>query len=84
MKSFCREEFGAFVHWASRALSGEDFGSIPSWAAVKDWPGRIVGACDYAARGRNGLVLEAVTSRLSNAWDEGYPYWWDLSEVICF
>lgn len=103
-KSFCKEEFGAFVHWASRALSAEDFALIPSWADVKDWPGQIVGACDYAARGRNDLVLEADVVRSSNvpgrtrqgaslpqtrpsaslSWDEGYSYWWDLSEVVRF
>ena len=105
-KSFCKEEFGAFVHWASRVLPEEDFELIPSWADVKDWPGKIVGACDYAARGRNDLVLEAETARspkgsgrgrtrqgasipqmrpsASLAWDEGYPYWWDLSEVVRF
>ncbi len=83
-KSFCKEEFGAFVHWASRALSEEDFELIPSWADVKDWPGKIVGACDYAARGRNDLVLEADVARESLPWDEGYPYRWDLSEVVRF
>lgn len=105
-KSFCKEEYGAFVHWASRALPEEDFELIPSWADVKDWPGRIVGACDYAARGRDDLVLEAETVRSAHLpgrgrtrqgaslpqmrssaslpWDEGYPYWWDLSEVVCF
>ncbi len=95
-KSFCKEEFGAFVHWASRALAAEDFELIPSWADVKDWPGKIVGACDYVARGRNDLVLEADMARSSNVhrgrtrqgaslpWDEGYPYWWDLSEVVRF
>ena len=96
-KSFCREEFGAFVHWASRALSEEDFALIPSWADVRDWPGRIIGACDYAARGRNDLVLEAETVRswkmpgsgrtrrsASLPWDEGCPYWWDLSGVVRF
>ena len=107
-KSFCKEEFGAFVHWASRALSEEDFELIPSWADVKDWPGKIVGACDYAVRGRNDLVLEAEAAHSVNmsgrrtrrsaslpgdartrrsaspTWDEGYPYWWDLSGTVRF
>lgn len=96
-KSFCKEEFGAFVHWASRALPEEDFEQIPSWADVKDWPGKIVGTCDYVARGRNELVLEAEAARSAKGagcgqtrprasllWDEGYPYWWDLSEVVRF
>ena len=78
-KSFCKEEFGAFVHWASRALPEDDFELIPSWADVKDWPGKIVGACDYAARGRNDLGLASGLP-----WDEGYPYWWDLSGAVRF
>ena len=96
-KSFCKEEFGAFVHWASRVLPEEDFELIPSWADVKGWPGKVVGACDYAARGRNELVLEADAVRSPNVrgrgrtrqgaslpWDEGYPYWWDLSGIVRF
>ena len=74
-KSFCREEFGNFVQWAARALPEEDFARIPSWSDIKDWPGKIVGACDYACRER---------SQKAEPWDEGYPYWWDLSNIECF
>lgn len=76
-KSFCKEEFGRFVQWASTNLSTEDFERLPSWGDVKDWPGKIVGCCDY----------EAGTARPKSApyqWDEGYPYWWNLSEVVSF
>ena len=72
-KSFCREEFGNFVQWAARSLPEEEFARIPSWSDVADWPGRIVGACDYEADERGG-----------GAWDEGYPYRWHLSNVTCF
>ena len=72
-KSFCREEYGNFIQWASRALPPEDFDLIPSWSDVADWPGRIVGACDYEA-----------DERTDGAWNEGYPYWWHLSNVTCF
>lgn len=72
-KSFCREEYGNFIQWASRALPPEDFDLIPSWSDVADWPGRIVGACDYEADERD-----------DGAWNEGYPYWWHLSNVTCF
>ena len=48
-KSFCREEFGNFVQWAARALPEEEFARIPSWSDVADWPGKIVGVCDYDA-----------------------------------
>ena len=72
-KSFCREEFGNFVQWAARTLSDEDFARIPSWSDVADWPGKIVGACDYEANERG-----------YGAWNEGYPFWWHLSNVACF
>ena len=80
-KSFCKEEFGEFVRWAARALKPEEFEMIPAWGDVKDWPGKVVGCCDYegalsapVAEGRDGTVM----------WDEGYPYWWNLSEVVSF
>lgn len=73
-KSFCREEFGNFVQWASKSLSDDDFTRVPAWSDVKDWPGRIVGTCDYVCRKRSG----------AETWDEGYPYWWDLSEIAVF
>ena len=74
-KSFCKEEFGRFVQWASANLAAEDFERLPSWGDVKDWPGKIVGACDYAAR---------TQPEPGEPWNEGYPYWWDLSEAVAF
>ena len=97
-KSFCKEEYGNFVLWASQALSPEDFERIPAWRGVKEWPGKIVGVCDYVARGRNDLRLDGEVERSRGTrdptgaaragrapcqWDEGYAYWWDLSEVAC-
>ncbi len=87
-KSFCKEEYGNFLQWAAHALPEEDFERIPAWGDVKEWPGKIVGACDYEARGRNDLRLEGDNTARSviapYQWDEGYAYWWDLSEVACF
>ena len=74
-KSFCKEEFGRFVQWASANLAAEDFERLPSWGDVKDWPGKIVGACDYAAR---------TQPEPGEPWNEGYPYWWNLSDVVSF
>ena len=74
-KSFCKEEFGRFVLWASANLAAEDFERLPSWGDVKDWPGKIVGACDYVAR---------TQPEPGEPWNDGYPYWWDLSEVVSF
>ena len=71
-KSFCKEEYGQFIAWASVNLPPEDFEKLPAWREVKDWPGKVVGVCDYNARERSGNEL----------WDEGYPYWWDLSNIV--
>ena len=71
-KSFCKEEYGRFIAWASANLPAEDLEKLPSWREVKDWPGKIVGVCDYMARERTGR----------ETWDEGYQYWWDLSNVV--
>ena len=71
-KSFCKEEYGQFIAWASVNLPPEDFEKLPAWREVKDWPGKVVGVCDYKARERMGR----------ESWDEGYQYWWDLSNVV--
>ena len=71
-KSFCKEEFGRFIAWASVNLPPENFEKLPAWREVKNWPGKIVGVCDYKARQR----------QKAESWDEGYPYWWDLSNVV--
>ena len=84
-KSFCREEYGEFVRWASRALTPEEFETIPAWDEVKDWPGKVVGCCDYEARGRGDLVLgNDGEDAVATQWDEGYQYWCELSEVVAF
>ena len=89
-KSFCREEYGNFVQWAAHALPEEEFERIPAWSDVADWPGKIVGTCEYEAHGRNDLRLErddaargGHAGRVTLPWDEGYEYWWELSEVAC-
>ncbi len=89
-KSFCKEEYGQFVAWASVHLPPEDFEKIPAWRDVKDWPGKIVGVCDYKARTGQARLYqselfatdECDPSHQTIQWDEGYPYWWDLSNVV--
>ena len=81
-KSFCKEEFGEFVRWAAANLPEEDFARLPSWGDVKDWPGKIVGCCDYETRSRGTHDPTDIDGVL--AWDEGYGCWWDLSEVVSF
>ena len=74
-KSFCKEEYGRFIAWASVNLPPEDFEKLPAWREVKDWPGKVVGVCDYKAS-------HQPTNQSTISWDEGYPYWWDLSNVV--
>ncbi len=87
-KSFCREEYGSFIQWASRVLSVEDFERMPAWDDIKDWPGKVVGACDYCAYTKEAYELSLHSDSLDSSprlsWDEGYPYWWKLSEIVCF
>lgn len=47
---------------------------------MREWPGRIVGCLDYAVRAA-GTPYRGVPRE---PWDEGFPYWWDLSGVVCF
>ena len=85
-KSFCRKEYGSFIQWASKVLTPEDFDRIPSWSDISEWPGAVVGACNYDARVSNDFHLssERNQARAIKYWDEGYPYWWKLSDVVCF
>ena len=93
-KKFCKEEYGEFVRWASHVLSAEEFERIPAWADVKNWPGKIVGCCDYEAGTARpesapyqGMLLPAPRGEDAAGtvlWDEGCPYWWELSNVSCF
>ena len=98
-KSFCKEEYGQFIAWASVNLPPEDFEKLPAWREVRDWPGKVVGVCDYAAwaRGTRAPTCPRLAEDgsphqadlfsddegdLCETWDEGYPYWWDLSNVV--
>ena len=94
-KSFRKEEFGEFVRWAAANLPEEDFARLPSWGDVRDWPGKVVGCCDYEARKvatgmspprADGVGAECRTPRANSliTWDEGYGCWWELSEVVSF
>ena len=78
-KSFCKEEYGRFIAWASASLPPEDFEKLPAWREVKDWPGKVVGVCDYKA---SHQPTNQPTNQPTISWDEGYPYWWDLSNVV--
>ena len=100
-KSFCKEEYGQFIAWASVNLPPDCFEKLPAWREVKDWPGKVVGVCDYSARARGTRAptsprlaedgsphhaspqpTNQPTNQPTIYWDEGYPYWWDLSNVM--
>lgn len=88
-KKFCKEEFGRFIMWASLALCEEDFAALPSWGDVKGWPGKIIGACDYEVVSRDEYAKEIAAERGGFGetvlpWDEGYAWFWKLSEVVAF
>ena len=68
-KSFCKEEYGQFIAWASVNLPPEDFEKLPAWREVKDWPGKVVGVCDYSARERGTRAL--TSPRLA---EDGSPH----------
>ena len=55
-KSFCKEEYGRFIAWASVNLPPEDFEKLPAWREVKDWPGKS-SACATMRRGHVGRML---------------------------
>ena len=42
-------------------------------------PEKIVGVCDYKA---SHQPTNQPTNQPTISWDEGYPYWWDLSNVV--
>lgn len=78
-KSFCKEEYGRLIAWASVNMPPEDFEKLPAWREVKNWPGKVVGVCDYKA---SHQPTNQPTNQPTISWDEGYPYWWDLSNVV--
>ena len=62
-RSFCKEEYWQFIAWASVNLPPEDFEKLPAWREVKDWPGKVIGVCDYKARARGTHAVAAVAGR---------------------
>ena len=69
------------MRWAARTLKPEEFEAIPAWDDVKDWPGKVVGCCDYEGT-LSAPVGESADGTVR--WDEGYGYWWNLSEIVAF
>lgn len=89
-KSFCREEYKGFLHWASNSIPPDLFLRLPPWEMLEIWRGKIIGACDYVAYTRTEYSrLRGIERYYSDgvrrlAWDEGYKYWWTLSNITFF
>ena len=64
-------EYLAFLAWARRFAVEELWKSLPAWNQVEGWRGKMIATCDYEASEEPGLPI----------WDEGYRYWWKLSNV---
>lgn len=64
-------EYSSFISWANRVFPVEVSSRIPTWDEVSAWQGCIVATCNYEVSRTPGHRL----------WNEGYPFWWKLSNV---
>lgn len=69
-KNSDEQEYQNFLE-LTRRFSAELQSAIPAWEQVRDWRGKMVAVMDYEAGENPGPVI----------WDEGYRYWWRLSNV---
>jgi hypothetical protein len=70
-KNSSPQEYKVFQQWGQRVLPKEISLLIPTWEMVENWRGKGVAVCDYTATTNSGPMI----------WNEGYPYWWELSNV---
>ena len=78
-KKFCRAEYDTLIAWLA-ANCGEDVLSrVLPWDEVKSWPGCIVATMDYEAV--EALPEDAALAHECRVWNEGYRYWWLLSNI---
>lgn len=64
-------EYANFLAWVKRFSAPSLYASLPPWNQVKDWRGKMIAVMDYEATEEAGLPI----------WNEGYRYWWKLSNV---
>ena len=64
-------EYVNFLAWVKRFSDPQLYASLPSWNQVKDWRGKMIAVMEYEASEKVGLPI----------WNEGYRYWWKLSNV---
>lgn len=78
-RKFCQREYDNLVAWLKANAVPEALRTLPSWAEVREWPGKVVATMDYEAT--DGIPSSGLHSRHCSIWNEGYRYWWLLSNV---
>ena len=78
-KKFCRAEYDNLVAWLAANCDPAVLSKVLPWDEVKSWPGCIVATMDYEAV--EALPEDAVLARECRIWNEGYKYWWLLSNI---
>jgi hypothetical protein len=64
-------EYANFLAWAKSVFKPELVARLPAWNQVEGWRGKLIATCDYEAGEDPG----------PRVWNEGYRYWWKLSNV---
>lgn len=64
-------EYKGFVEFIRRHSSDMLVAAIPTWGQVEWWRGKMIAEMDYEASETPGPGI----------WNEGYRYWWRLSNV---
>ena len=78
-KKFCRAEYDNLVAWLSANAGRDALQRVLTWDDVKNWPGHIVAVMDYEAV--DGEPEEEPWRVQAQFWNEGYRYWWLLSNI---
>lgn len=81
-KKFCLGEYDNLMSWLKDKVSNEVYAAMPSWDAVSNWPGRIVGTIDYWVKKPFECTAKDLAERCM--WQEGYPFWWNLANPLIF
>lgn len=81
-KKFCRDEYDNLMTWLKDKVSDEVYAAMPSWDAVSNWLGRIVGTIDYWVKKPFECSAEDLAER--RMWQEGYGVWWSLATPSIF
>lgn len=81
-KKFNQGEYDNLIFWLKDKVSEEVYAKMPTWDAVRIWPGRIVGTIDYWIKRPYECTQEDLAER--RFWQEGYGIWWDLANPLIF